>query len=390
MLALTGLTRTSAREGEHRAAELAATYLRQAGAKTHIHPVRVVGNYWMPLGLISALGLAAGALPARSRGVRLALAAAAALGAVAAAEDISAGRRWLRAPMRFRESRNVLGWMGPADAPKTIVICAHHDAAPSGAIFNPKIPQTAHKLLGDKLTKNSEGPPVMYPVIAAPLIAAAGLALGLSKLRLGGAALSALMLAIFTDVALRKTVPGANDNASGVVALSELARRIGAEPLSDETQVLFLSTGSEESMLEGMERFAKTHFPRLDPETTFFICLDAVGSAELCVLSGEGMLKMYHYPEEALSWVKGAAQAAGVEIIEGLRHRNSTDALYPLRAGYPTVMIGSVNELRVPANYHWRSDVEENIDYSSIEDAIALCERLAREFDQRAEEAARS
>ena len=47
----------------------------------------------------------------------------------------------------------------------------------------------------------------------------------------------------------------------GVVALLELARRLAERPLAD-TRVMFVST-SEESILEGMQAFARRHFPSL-------------------------------------------------------------------------------------------------------------------------------
>ena len=39
-----------------------------------------------------------------------------------------------------------------------------------------------------------------------------------------------------------------------------------------------------------------------------------------------------------------------------LRLRNATDGLIALRAGYPTVTLGSVDEFKIPTNYHWPTD----------------------------------
>jgi hypothetical protein len=39
-------------------------------------------------------------------------------------------------------------------------------------------------------------------------------------------------------------------------------------------------------------------------------------------------------------------------------------------------MIGSVDEFKVPANYHWPTDVPENVDYGSLADAARLSLRL--------------
>jgi hypothetical protein len=37
-----------------------------------------------------------------------------------------------------------------------------------------------------------------------------------------------------------------------------------------------------------------------------------------------------------------------------------------------------VDETKFPANYHWPSDTPENLDWSSIENAVAVCEAYVR------------
>jgi hypothetical protein len=37
-----------------------------------------------------------------------------------------------------------------------------------------------------------------------------------------------------------------------------------------------------------------------------------------------------------------------------------------------------VDETKFPSNYHWPSDVPDNLDWSSIEDAVAICDRYVR------------
>ena len=61
-----------------------------------------------------------------------------------------------------------------------------------------------------------------------------------------------------------------------------------------------------------------------------------------------------------------------------LRFRNATDGLIALRAGYPTAMLGSVNALKLPDNYHWPTDVPANVDLGTVADAVTVCDVLAR------------
>jgi Iap family predicted aminopeptidase len=64
-----------------------------------------------------------------------------------------------------------------------------------------------------------------------------------------------------------------------------------------------------------------------------------------------------------------------VELLRDLRTVAATDALIALRAGYPTCTLGGVDDTKFPSNYHWPSDVPDNLDWSSIEGAADVCLR---------------
>ena len=130
--------------------------------------------------------------------------------------------------------------------------------------------------------------------------------------------------------------------------------------------------------MEGMQAFARRHCPELPRETTDFVCLECVGSPLLCLVEAEGMLRMRHYPEEAREALAAAAAEARVELKRGLRTVAATDGLIPLRAGYRVALLGGVDETKFPANYHWPSDTPENLDWSSVERAVAVCEAYLR------------
>jgi hypothetical protein len=53
-------------------------------------------------------------------------------------------------------------------------------------------------------------------------------------------------IALAVQSAFSKTVPGANDNASGVAGLLELGHRLAADPI-DGLEVILLSPGGEEA-----------------------------------------------------------------------------------------------------------------------------------------------
>jgi Zn-dependent M28 family amino/carboxypeptidase len=173
-------------------------------------------------------------------------------------------------------------------------------------------------------------------------------------------------------------VPGANDNLSGVAVLLELARALDERPV-EGVRVLLVSTGSEESFMEGMRGFARRHFPGLPPERTEVICLDSVGSPELILIEGEGMLRMRDYTPELRDRVAAVAARAGVHLRRRLRLGLATDGLIALKAGYPSAAIGSVTKYKLPLNYHSPRDTAEALHYETVRDAATLCEALVRE-----------
>jgi Zn-dependent M28 family amino/carboxypeptidase len=177
------------------------------------------------------------------------------------------------------------------------------------------------------------------------------------------------------DIGRSPVVPAANDNATGVAALLSLAHSLAGEPI-DGLRVILLFPGSEESFMEGMYAWARRHFDHLPRESTTFVCLDTVGSPALILLEGEGMLGIREYPKDLLAFVRSCLSDIGAREVRGLRFRNATDALISLKAGYPTVMLGSVDQYRIPTNYHWPTDTADRVDYDRVHEAARLCRRI--------------
>lgn len=373
--ALSAIHRPSASEGEREAAEWVSGRFAELGLEARVEVERAQGGYWLPLGLAQALA-GAGALAAL-RGRRALGAALATVAAAAAWDDITAGRRVLRSLLPRRDTYNVIAQLGPDDAAHTIVLIAHHDAAHSALIFHPELPRAPLRRFPGLLEYSNTTPPAMWPMIGAPALVGAGAVLGSRALVKAGLGLVGILEAIMLDVAARETVPGANDNATGVATLFGVARALGGEP-PPGTRVIFLSTGSEESLMEGMHGFARRHFDSLPRESTFFLCVDTVGSPRLLCLEGEGMLRMREYPKDDIRLLRAAAGDLGIEIYPELRFRNATDGLLPLQAGYRALMLGSGDEFKIPTNYHWPTDTADRVDYGTVEQAVRLATEVVR------------
>ena len=200
---------------------------------------------------------------------------------------------------------------------------------------------------------------------------------GLRPLRPIAAVLATGATAAMADIAARPVVAGANDNLSAVATLVALAHSLVERP-PDAVRVILLSTGSEESFMEGMQGFIERHAAALTTASTEFVCLECVGSPQLCVVEGEGMLRMRPYPQASREALAAAGQRAGVALGRGLRTVAATDALIALRAGYPTCTLGGIDETKFPAHYHWPSDVPDNLTWASVEAAVEICEAYVR------------
>jgi acetylornithine deacetylase/succinyl-diaminopimelate desuccinylase-like protein len=371
---LASYERPSASAGERRAAEWLVGELKQAGARdVRIEPERAHGGYWWPLGLLNAAALAAAA-----SGKRALAALAGAIGAAAIYDDVGGGRLWFRRRLLpARTTHNVVAEVGDPLAERTVVLIAHHDAAHSGLVFHPALPRVAMKRMPRLHAKSNQSFPILFAVFLGPLLLSLWGLTGLRPLRGVGAFLAAGSAAAMADIGVRPVVPGANDNLSAVAALAALAHALVERP-PEGVRVILLSTGSEESFMEGMQGFIARHAAALTTASTEFVCLECVGSPHLCVVEGEGMLRMRLYPESSREALAAAGERAGVPLRRGLRTVAATDALIALRAGYATCTLGGVDETKFPANYHWPTDVPDNLTWESVEAAAKVCEAYVR------------
>jgi hypothetical protein len=293
-------------------------------------------------------------------------------------EDLSGGtRRWFRRRLTQQPTWNVVAEAGDPEAERTLVILAHHDAARTSFIFDPTVPRLLATKTPWLLERMDRWPPLMGLVFGGPALVAAGSVLRSRRALAAGTVLSAGSAAVMADMDRQDVVPGANDNLTGVAALLELGRLLEADPPGG-LRVLLVSTGSEEANQEGVLAFARRHFDSLPKDTTSFICLDTLGSGELVVLEGEGFLRMRDYPAPMKDLIAESAGQEGVHLRRGLRLTYATDGLIPLRAGYPTASICSVDEYMLPSNYHSPTDTPDRVDYDCVAQGVRMLHAATR------------
>ena len=385
---LAAIERPSASEGEREAAEWIAGALRELGLEATIEEESAHGTYWIPQALLSAAGVAAGALALR--GARKTAAAIGALAAAAIADDCSAGPHLFRKLLPHHPTWNVVADAGDVTAPETLVLIAHHDAANGGLIFDQRPIELMARLQPERFEAADQWPELFRAIAGAPAIVAAGALLGRRGLVKLGTAMAGLSAVSFSQIGASPVVPGANDNLTGVATILGVAERLRETPV-EGVRVVLVSAGSEESFMEGSRAFLRRHAARLSPSHTRVLAVDTVGSsAELVAAESEGMIVQSEYDPELKDDLSAAAADAGVHLRRGLRLSFATDALPALRAGYRAAMLGSVNEFKVPSNYHKPTDTADNVDYGRVGEAVVLCDALIRRTATRYVEASTS
>jgi Zn-dependent M28 family amino/carboxypeptidase len=377
---LAPLERSPGSPGEAQAAEWIAQRLGAAGCDAHVEPAEYHDGYARPIGALTAITTLAGLLALRRHG-RLAGGLAAALAGAAIADDIANIRRVFRRRLtQPRPTQNVVAVTGDRDAERTLVVMAHHDAASTGLIFDDRFQAwLAHEFPGivERLDTSF---PLWWMVLAGPCAVTVGATRRRRGLIALGTAIAAASTAVMANIAASPTVPGANDNLTAVAVLVALAERLHSEPISG-LRVMLVSCGAEEVIQGGINSFAADHFPTLAQDRTWFLNLDTVGSPILAMCEGEGPVVMEDYYDRRFrDLIARVADQSRAPLRRGMRARNSTDAVIPSHARYPTATLVSIDRHKALSNYHLPSDTPDNVDFRTVAHALHVTEAVAREL----------
>lgn len=353
--ALSAIERRAATEGDRRSAEWVAARLQEIGAQdVRIEPFRCHSTWAIPYGAIHVLGLLGARLPVALR-APLAFALAASYEA-----DYIGRSQWLRSRVPGAgEGRNVVGRIPAAgERRRTLVLVAHHDAAHTGWVWDPRLLESGRK----RARKTGTTP----SFIALPLAALVLVALGLRRT---GSGLLAVGIGLGAQAALSETVPGASDNASGVAGVLELARRFVADA-PEGTEVLLVFPSGEEVGLAGMYAWLREGSGRgLDRASTLVLGLDTLGAGEPVVARGESLAGSYR--DEHLALVD--------DDVPRVRIGAGTDPMAARQAGLAAVSILSWSDGGF-TNYHLPTDTADRVSWESVRRCVELAERTARRW----------
>jgi hypothetical protein len=348
--ALAALERGAGSAGERRSAAWIADRLETLGAAdVRQQQFRYQGTYAWAHACHFALGMVGGA---------------AAVGAAISYELEFSGRsQWIRRFLPKAAATNVVARV-PAAGPRrrTLVLIAHHDAARTGLMWDPRLVRLSRG--GSFATL-----PAVGFALATP-----------RRTRRIGRALLAALIGLQLDLARGETVPGASDNASGVAATLALVERWLGEPLPG-CEVIALFPGCEEAGMGGTAAWLREEGAALDPASTLVLGLDTLGAGDPVVAAKEGPLVPIRFDEQALSWADAGAAAAGIPAPERARVPGWTDPALTRLAGLPSISLLSMRD-GLFTEYHLPSDTPDRVDWDSVERCVRMAAGIGEAWAQ--------
>jgi len=296
------------------------------------------------------------------------------------------------------DSRNVFAKLerkGSGGSGRLILLVAHTDTQKAGFLFSPGFTRFVSRFS----TPDSKISPIHLMFLSILGTAATGAALRFT----GGMGIAAfvsrmlhlfLMLYMIISLGLMmewtrgEFVAGANDNASGVAVLLSLAGKLAQEeraPGEDEkvnnTDFWFLSTGCEETGLDGAFDFIERNGKALTEKPTHVIVLDGLGLGNIRYFTEDGMLKKHRC---STGLITACDELSKGEFPEARPFRCNafTDGFAFTSNGFETISLACMPDDLGLAHYHWHTDVPGNIDYEALARAEefvgALVEKISR------------
>lgn len=167
--------------------------------------------------------------------------------------------------------------------------------------------------------------------------------------------------------------PGANDNASGTVAVMELARLFAGNTVRPKRSVLFLVFGSEEQLMLGSFYYT-SHPLRPLAQTRAVLNLDMIARDEEPGAENRINLVGTYYSRDLLADLQSANREAGLDLTTKLDADHTLNVLFRcdhlpfLLAGTPAVwLFGGFHP-----GYHEPSDTVEKLNFAKMQKVIRL------------------
>ena len=377
--------RGPASPGEKQAVDYVEGRMKELGLDPVVEPFRSNTHFYISWALHSALCLGSCALAFWNPWIAAAIIL---FVAISFYGETSTRFMLIRRVFPTAPSHHVVGKLKPKGAAKKVVYVASHlDAGQMGFTFNPQSAENTQAFFKKHLGMQ---PPLLAIIfyfmiinfLVCLLAGAFGLTLLVKILLVGTGALHLIPIIIFIPHEFAKICPGASDNASAVSVMLEMARRFKANP-PENTELRFLGDGSEETNMYGMTMYMMKHQKELDKDNTYILVPETVGAARPRVVVGEGVCWVVEHSHELCAALLMSAKELGYSDVTPICLRTGgTDASPATVRGFKASVMIAMNENDYPPNYHWFTDVPENIDLNTVRKVANIFETAIKKIDK--------
>jgi len=175
--------------------------------------------------------------------------------------------------------------------------------------------------------------------------------------------------------------PGANDNASSVGVVLNLAERLAKQPLTS-TRVWVAFTGAEETDHYGLRSILNA-YPQ-EMRDSLFIDHEGVGGGEIIYITRHG-IGLHYFPDQQLLEIAGKVAAENSDLhVRGKKMTVSEEVSTLTHLRYRAICIaGHDPQTGGLAHWHQANDTVVNIDSASLKKARDFTLAMLKEIDAR-------
>lgn len=170
----------------------------------------------------------------------------------------------------------------------------------------------------------------------------------------------------------KRCVHGANDNLTGTMASVAVLKYLKDNDISfEDTEVIAMSAGSEESGLRGSRAYIKRHLDDLNDIPTIFIGLETLRDYEDIAIYERDMSGTVKMDSGVCSLLKKAGKQAGLDLPYSSVYLGASDGAAVQQLGIPAVTLAAMNP-GPPRYYHTRRDTADNMNMKTVEKGLEI------------------
>lgn len=180
----------------------------------------------------------------------------------------------------------------------------------------------------------------------------------------------AILVMFFVN--FKRTVEGANDNLTGTMSSVAIMKYLEDNGIRfEDTEVVALAAGSEESGLRGSRAYVKRHIDELKEIPTIFIGLETFRDYDSIAIYARDMTGTVKMDPRVCSLVKKAGEYAGMDLPYSSVYVGASDGAAVQKLGIPAVTLAAMDP-GPPRYYHTRGDTADNMDMKTVEKCLDI------------------